>query len=67
MTLLSVETPRALVGRLENEQSDIDLLHDISTALIAEQDHKALYSKIVDAAVTITGSQFGTMQLLCPQ
>lgn len=67
MTLISVETPRALFGRLENEQSDIDLLHDISTALIAEQDHNALYSKIVDAAVAITGSQFGTMQLLCPQ
>jgi two-component sensor histidine kinase len=25
-----------------------------------------LYGKIVDAAVSITGSQFGTMQLLCP-
>ena len=67
MTLLSVETPRALVGRIEaGGQADIDLLHGISTALIAEQDHTALYGKIVDAAITITGSQFGTMQLLCP-
>ncbi|MBC7667713.1 MAG: GAF domain-containing protein, partial [Gemmatimonadaceae bacterium] len=67
MTLLSVETPRAVIGRLESGQADIDLLHCISTALIAEQDHNALYGKIVDAAITITGSQFGTMQLLCPQ
>ena len=67
MTLLSVETPRALVGHFESEQADIDLLHSISTALIAEQDPKTLYAKIVDAAVTITRSQFGTMQLLCPQ
>ncbi|GAB7553710.1 hypothetical protein NRB_32190 [Novosphingobium sp. 11B] len=46
--------------------SDIDLLHRISVALINEQDRFELYGKIVDAAVTITGSQFGTMQLLCP-
>jgi two-component sensor histidine kinase len=50
----------------KNELSDIDLLHAISVALIAEQDRVELYGKIVDAAVTITGSQFGTMQLLCP-
>lgn len=46
--------------------SDIELLHQISTALIGEQDLDALYATIVDAAVSITGSQFGTMQLLCP-
>lgn len=67
MTLLSVEPPRALVGLFESGQADIELLHSISTALIAEQDHTALYAKIVDAAITITGSQFGTMQLVCPE
>ena len=67
MTLLSVETPRTLVGHFESEHADIDLLHSISTALITEKDHKTLYAKIVDAAITITRSQFGTMQLLCPQ
>ena len=51
----------------EGGQADIDLLHGISIELIAEQDHVELYRKIVDAAVSITGSQFGTMQLLCPQ
>ena len=46
--------------------SDIDLLHQISVAMINEQDRVELYGKIVEAAVAITGSQFGTMQLLCP-
>ena len=46
---------------------DIDLLHRISVELIGEQDPIELYGKIVEAAVSITGSQFGTMQLLCPQ
>ena len=46
--------------------SDVDLLHRISVALINEQDRFELYGKIVEAAATITGSQFGTMQLLCP-
>ncbi|WP_409522043.1 MULTISPECIES: GAF domain-containing hybrid sensor histidine kinase/response regulator [unclassified Pseudomonas] len=47
--------------------SDIALLHAISTGLIGEQHLETLYGKIVDAAVSITGSQFGTMQLLCPE
>ncbi|MFJ4156193.1 ATP-binding protein [Pseudomonas sp. NPDC089752] len=45
---------------------DLDLLHSISVALIGEQDRQALYVKIVDAAASITGSQFATMQILCP-
>lgn len=48
------------------EASDIDLLHRISLELIGEHDLAELYGKIVDAAIAITGSQFGTMQLLCP-
>ena len=58
-----VESPGSRLG----DGSDIELLHSISVALIGEQDRVELYSKIVDAAVTITGSQFGTMQLLCPE
>jgi len=55
--------------RLRNRATgdDIELLHAISMELIAEQDSGALYGRIVDAAVTITGSQFGTMQVLCPR
>lgn len=47
----------------QSELSDIELVHAISIDLIGEQDPTALYGKIVDAAITITGSQFGTMQL----
>lgn len=53
-------------ARLDDATSDIDLLHAISVALIGENDRFELYGKIVEAAVAITGSQFGTMQLLCP-
>jgi len=49
-----------------DEFADIELLHGISLELIGEQDRFELYGKIVDAAITITDSQFGTMQLLCP-
>ena len=54
------------IAAADDERSDIDLLHQISVALINEQDRLELYDKIVAAAVAITGSQFGTMQLLCP-
>lgn len=47
----------------DQELSDIDLVHAISMDLIGEQDRTALYGKIVDAAIAITGSQYGTMQL----
>ncbi|MFK0310396.1 ATP-binding protein [Pseudomonas sp. NPDC090233] len=41
-------------------------MHSISVALLGEHDRQALYGKIVDAAASITGSQFATMQVLCP-
>lgn len=63
---LAVTSPDAHLGNLENEVADIDLLHAISTELIAEQDSAELYGKIVDAAVAIMGSQFGTIQRICP-
>ncbi|MGF6097686.1 ATP-binding protein [Pseudomonas sp. 18175] len=59
--------PRGTSHESETALSDIEFLHRISLDLIGEQDLEALYGKIVDAAVSITGSQFGTMQLLCPQ
>ena len=59
--------PRGTSREAETALSDIEFLHRISLDLIGEQDLEALYGKIVDAAVSITGSQFGTMQLLCPQ
>nr|WP_100253300.1 ATP-binding protein [Methylobacterium sp. UNC300MFChir4.1] len=40
--------------------------HPLCVDLIGENDLGALCGKIVDAAVRITSSQFGTMQRLCP-
>jgi signal transduction histidine kinase/CheY-like chemotaxis protein len=50
----------------DDARADLDLLHGICVDLIGENDLGALCGKIVDAAVRITGSQFGTMQRLCP-
>lgn len=58
---------RPVRPRVADDANDIELLHSISVALIGEQDRQALYGKIVEAAVAITGSQFGTMQRLCPK
>lgn len=51
---------------IDSGRSDLDLLHAISVELIGEQDLQVLYRKIVDAAVAIAKSQFGTMQLVRP-
>ncbi|MBO9725069.1 MAG: response regulator [Novosphingobium sp.] len=63
---LAIQTVDGISGRSQENLSDIELLHRISVTLIGEQDRFELYGKIVEAAVAITGSQFGTMQLLCP-
>ena len=58
--------PEHLPGRaVDEELGDIEMLHRISLELIGEQDLAELYGKIVDAAISICRSQFGTMQLLC--
>jgi signal transduction histidine kinase/CheY-like chemotaxis protein len=64
------DSSKSILGRMagsDDDLADIELLHGISIALIGEHDRLELYGKIVDAAVSITRSQFGTMQLLCPQ
>lgn len=63
-TLRIVPDGSTLVSVVEEEVSDLRMLHAISMDLIGEQDLTALYGKIVDAAVSITRSQFGTMQVL---
>lgn len=45
------------------ELDDIELLQAISVDLLGEHDRTSLYGKIVDAAIAIARSQFGTMQL----
>ena len=68
MTLTNVVQPSeshaAPLQAVVDDLADLELVHRISTTLIGEQDLGALYEKIVDAAVTIGGSQFGTMQVL---
>ena len=61
-----IEAGRTGPSEQAEPRDDIELLHGISVELIGEQDLALLYGKIVDAAVTIAGSQFGTMQRLCP-
>jgi PAS domain S-box-containing protein len=48
-------------------EDDIALLHRISMALISQHDAKALYEKILDAAVAIVGSDFASLQMLQPE
>lgn len=68
--LCHAELPRqqdTVFDATEDALADLDLIHRISLELIGELDVRELYGKIVDAAVSITGSQFGTMQRVCPQ
>lgn len=66
MTVLKIVSSNegSLVDEASRERSDLDFLHAISLDLIVEHDIGTLYGKIVDAAIAITKSQFGTMQLL---
>lgn len=66
-TLYSADIFRPSFGGPHNDLADIELIANISVELIGEQDRTELYGKIVDAAVSIARSQFGTMQLLCPK
>lgn len=52
--------------QLEDELADARLLHQMSIELIQEDGTEGLYKKIVEAAVAIMRSQFGTMQMLYP-
>lgn len=64
MTNLRIVSSDRHLTKPSDEASDIELLHAISIDLIGEHERSALYEKIVDAAISITRSQFGTMQLL---
>jgi PAS domain S-box-containing protein len=54
-------------ARMAAELADTKLLQDISAQLIEQGDEEALYSKLVDAAASITHSDFATMQILYPE
>ncbi|HET6252932.1 MAG TPA: ATP-binding protein [Puia sp.] len=58
--------PSVSKEQLEAELADARLLHKLSIELIQEDGTAGLYKKIVEAAVAIMRSQFGTMQMLYP-
>jgi signal transduction histidine kinase len=62
----SISDPCLSKEQLEVQLADADLLHRLSIELIQEDGLAGLYKKIVQAAVTIMRSQFGTIQMLYP-
>ena len=52
---------------LAAELKDTKLLQELSASLISEADTSALYEKIMDAAMNIMRSDFGSMQMYHPE
>jgi signal transduction histidine kinase/CheY-like chemotaxis protein len=63
----AVRAEERLRKLLEAELADTQLLSDVSGELLHEQSLDALYGKILDAAVAIMRSDFGSMQMLYPE
>jgi PAS domain S-box-containing protein len=61
------EALRETQRQLESELAATRQLHQISTQLIQASNPEALYERILEAAATIMGSDFATMQMLCPE
>jgi PAS domain S-box len=61
------EALRQSEAQLEAELTDTKLLQDISAQLISEETVEALYEKILDAAIAIMRSDYGSMQMLYPE
>lgn len=61
------ESLRQSEASLAIERADTKLLQSISAHLIHEEHIDALYSKIIDAALTITHSDFATLQMYYPE
>ena len=69
---MNTRTPPEALARqtqrqLEAELRDSQLLQEISAQLIEQENVKALYEKILDAAVSIMRSDFASMQMLYPE
>lgn len=59
--------PLAAQAYTQAEFAELDVLREVSSALIQEQKPEALYEKIVDAAVVIMRSDYASMQMLFPE
>jgi PAS domain S-box-containing protein len=56
-----MKSPR---DRLANDLAIMQMLHEISTRFIQEDDPKALFEQIVNAALDIVGAEMGNIQVL---
>jgi PAS domain S-box-containing protein len=54
-------------ARLEAELAGAKLLQSISSEIIREENVDALYKQILDAAVAVMQSEFGSLQMLYPE
>jgi len=60
------EPRQCAVGEAGQEDHEV-LLQEISTSLIREGDINALYERIVDGAISLMNSDFGSMQVYHPR
>ncbi|HLI95849.1 MAG TPA: SpoIIE family protein phosphatase [Candidatus Baltobacteraceae bacterium] len=71
-SFISVELERAVevagveMERVRSQLAETQLLQSISAAMIGEENVDKLYKMFVDAAVTIMGSDYGSMQMFIP-
>lgn len=61
------EALRESEQRMTNDLADLQELQNISAAISREDNPEGLYAKILDAAVAIMRSDFGSMQMLRPE
>ena len=55
------------LARVDGQRDDAALLQEISTLLIQEGNIDALYERILDGAISLMKSDFGSMQIFCPE
>ena len=55
-----------LKDRLAVDLADMQHLHELSTRLVRHGDSRALFDQILDAAIAITGTDKGALQMFCP-
>ncbi|MES2606705.1 MAG: ATP-binding protein [Pseudomonadota bacterium] len=61
------ESLRQSEARLEMELADTKLLQSVSAQIIHEENIDTLYQKLVDAAVAVMQSDFGSLQMYYPE
>ncbi|HEU4983309.1 MAG TPA: MEDS domain-containing protein [Acidobacteriaceae bacterium] len=63
----AIQTARESERRLEAELADMRQLQSVSLEIAHEENAEGLYKKILDAAVAIMRSDFGSIQMLYPE